>query len=412
MSQYQLYGGAPLCGRVTVGGSKNAALPILFAALSVSGISTIGNLPAIADVRVALSLLAELGAILTYEDAHTVRLDTRAVAFGVHDTALTAALRASTYLLGAELARFGESRLYDFGGCAFCPRPIDLHLYAIRAFGGVVEGDRIVLPNPSAAHVVFPIPSVGATVNALILAAHVPEISVLENVALEPHVMALVAYLRAAGAEITLSGHTMRVRGGCLHGVSFDVSPDMIEAGTYLLAGALTRGRVEVEGVVPSHLYALTDVLLRMGATVLVEEARITVAVEQPLLPVAVTAAPYPAFATDLAPLMGALLCTVGGGSVTDGVFPDRIGYTRAFEAMGARLFLDGARVCFLSPPIHGASVAVADLRGGAAVVLAALYVRDVTRLSRCEILNRGYEAFFDTLRSLGAAVQPLADGS
>ncbi len=409
MSQYQLFGGTPLHGAVAVGGSKNAALPILFAALSVSGVSTIENLPAIADVRIALSLLCELGVEITYEDAHTVRLDTRAAQLRAHCGKLTAALRASTYLLGAELSCFGESRLYDFGGCAFCPRPIDLHLYAIRAFGGCVTDEGVTLHEPHAAHIRFPLPSVGATVNALIIASHIPETTLLENVALEPHVMALVAFLSRAGADISLYGASMRVRGGKLRGVRFRVIPDMIEAGTYLLAGAVTRGRVRVNDVIPEHLCALMRALSDMGADVRSGEDYVSVSAEASLAPTSVLAAPYPAFPTDLAPIMGALLCTVGG-SVTDTVFPERIGYTRAFLKMGAKLTFGGGRVDFFSPPTHGAPIVATDLRGGAAITLCALAVPDRSTVLEAQLLDRGYESFFEHLYDLGADVKQIQE--
>lgn len=409
MSQYQLFGGTPLYGAVAVGGSKNAALPILFAALSVPGVSIIENLPAIADVRMALSLLCELGVEITYEDAHTVRLDTRSAQLMPHCGKLTAALRASTYLLGAELSRFSESRLYDFGGCAFCPRPIDLHLYAIRAFGGCVTDDRVALYRPRAAHIRFPLPSVGATVNALIIASHIPEVTVLENVALEPHVMALVAFLSRAGADISLCGTSMRVRGGRLRGVRFRIIPDMIEAGTYLLAGAITRGRVRVNDVIVDHMASLSRALLQMGADVRVGENYISASAEGGLCPTSVVAAPYPAFPTDLAPIMGALLCTVGG-CVTDTVFPERIGYTRALLDMGAQLTCEGGRVDFLSPPTHGASLVASDLRGTAAITLCALAVADRSTLSGAQLLDRGYESFFERLHDLGADVRCIQE--
>ena len=408
MRQYQLIGGTPLCGRVAIGGSKNAALPILFAALSISGVSVLDNLPAIADVRVAIALMEELGVRVTYEGEHTVRLDTRDAVLMPHSADATAALRASTYLLGAELSRLGESRLYDFGGCAFCPRPINLHLDAIRAFGGRIEDTRVMLCEPHAARISFPIPSVGATVNALIIASHIPETSVLENIALEPHVMALISYLRLAGAEISLVGTTARVCGGKLHGVRYAIIPDMIEAGTYLIAAAITHGRVQTCGVIPSHLQALTDALLRMGVEVSVGEENITASASRALSPIEVVAAPYPAFATDLAPLMGALLSALGGGAITDTVFPERTGYSRAFVAMGARLTCHSGRIDFLEAPTHGTSLVATDLRGGAAIALLALALGDVSTFCGAEILHRGYESFFDRLIELGADIRAI----
>ena len=396
-------GGHPLYGTVTVGGSKNAALPILFATLFLRGRTTVSRLPDLLDVRVALALLSELGAVVTYHDAHTVTVDTTDVRYFAHDEKLTRALRASTYLLGAELCRFGRSHLYDFGGCAFCDRPIDLHLLAIRAFGGEIDGREVALSHPHPASIRFPIPSVGATVNALYLASSIDGESILENVALEPHVLALVALLRSAGAQITLSGNSMRVRGGSLHGASVEIIPDMIEAGTYLFAGLITGGAVTVEGVDLSHLDATLYALSSMGAEIVRGDGLVRALATRPLVPIDVSATPYPGFPTDLAPPLGALLASLGGGSITDTVFPRRTGYVEQLARLGVDYRIDGDTVRFLRPPTQGGEMCVKDLRGGAAELLLALSTPCPTVLFGCELLHRGYEHFFSTLSSLGA---------
>ena len=340
---------------------------------------------------------------VTYHDAHTVTVDTADVCCLPHDETLTRALRASTYLLGAELCRFGISRLYDFGGCAFCDRPIDLHLLAIRAFGGEIDGREVTLRHPHPAHVRFPIPSVGATVNALYLASSIDGESTLENIALEPHVLALVALLRSAGAEITLLGNNMRVRGGTLHGTSVEIIPDMIEAGTYLFAGLITGGAVTVEGVDLSHLDATLDALSAMGATITRGDRFVRALATRPLVPIDISATPYPGFPTDLAPPLGALLASLGGGSITDTVFPRRTGYAEELSHLGVTYRTEGDTVRFLSPPTKGGELHMHDLRGGAAELLLALATSHPTVLFGTELLDRGYEHLLSTLSHLGA---------
>lgn len=406
MEALTVKGGVPLNGTVPVGGSKNAALPLLFATMLTCGVSTLTHVPDIADVHVTLAILAAYGAQIERTATDTYRIDTTHLSYITPPAELVDRIRASTYLLGVSLARFGRAVLQPFGGCAFSERPIDMHLGAIRTLGGHIEEGEITAPDLHAGHVVFPKISVGATVNALFLAVAADGITLLENVAVEPHIGALIAYLTAAGADITAADGRITVRGGYpLHGAHATVIPDMIEAGTYLLCGPMTGGCVRVCGIDPAHLTPLVALLRDAGCRV--EESSDSLAAWAPskLSFMSVTAAPYPAFPTDLQPPMSALMAAHSGGEILDTVFPERYGYRSALAPFGVRSELHAPLLRLYPSEIVSGMSAAPDLRGGAAALLCALRAEGESTVERASLLLRGYERLTDKLSLLGARV-------
>ncbi len=410
MEKMIVSGGRPLCGRVCVSGSKNAALPLIFATVLTDSVCKIENVPVIRDVEISLSLLSAMGADVRREGA-TVEICTRDMRPILPPPHLVRSLRASTYLMGAMLGRFGRAYLQDFGGCNFSPRPIDMHLYAAECLGADREGELLLAPMGLRGAVIpFDKVSVGATVNALLMASCAKGKTVIENAAREPHVENLIALLRSMGARISSLGSALVVEGGNLRGGRIAVCGDMIEGGTYLLAGLCTGGAVTVEGCDAAHLSSFLAVLSEGGAQVKRSEKGITVSGKL-TAPLVVKTAPYPQFPTDLQPqtaVSSALFC---GGAVTEGIFPGRFGYLRALEAMGLSYMKSGAMAYIFPSRLHSASVAMEDLRGGAAILLAALSVRGKSEVEGVGCILRGYENIVEKFSRLGADLRIVSEG-
>ena len=359
----------------------------------------------------ALSLLRDYGAVISRPERHTLEIDTTHLDDATPNPESIRKIRASTYLIGACLGRFGRAELPTFGGCAFCERPIDLHLMAAKAFGAQIEGNEIKCKQLLANRVTFPIVSVGATVNSLLLASQIPKVSVLENVAIEPHILSLITFLRIAGASIRIvpaKRPTFLVRGARLRGVTMTMIPDMIEAGTYLLSALISGGRVTVRDIDPAHLRAFFTVMREAGADLTLTENAATLSRTSPMRSVSVTCAPYPAIATDLSPLLAASLARHGTGSLSDTVFPNRRSFLAPYRALGASITETGdGTFLFTSPDtVRERVLAVPDLRCGAGMILYALSLSTPIEIvdERGWIL-RGYEDFTLKLNALGANV-------
>ncbi len=302
MEKLIVSGGQPLSGTVRVSGSKNAALPLIFATVLTDSVCRIENLPAIRDVEMSLSLLEALGARVCRVGTAAVEICARDVRPILPPPALVKELRASTYLMGAMLGRFGRAYVQNFGGCNFSPRPIDMHIYAAECLGANREGDALVAPMGLRGTVIpFDKVSVGATVNALLMATCASGKTVIENAAREPHVENLIAFLRSMGARISSLGKSLVVEGCNLHGGRISVIGDMIEGGTYLLAGLCTGGAVTVEGCLAEHLRCFLSILSDCGASVRCTAKGIFVSGELKK-PLVLKTAPYPDFPTDLQP--------------------------------------------------------------------------------------------------------------
>ena len=404
MEKIVINGGKPLFGRVAVSGSKNAALPLIYAALALRGVSYINNLPDIEDVRVSLRILEGFG-VKIKKSPGAVTVDSRDAEYRPPSEELVSELRASSYLLGACLAAFGRARVQSFGGCNFDKRPIDMHLSAISALGAEIDGEDIKADALVGADIKFHKISVGATVNALIMAAAARGETNIYNPAIEPHIRALAGFLRGAGAAIDIYPGRIRVVGGLRSGSRATVIPDMIEAGTYLAAGLATGGEVTVFGVEPTHLVAFTDAIGRAGARVRISSNSITASAEA-LGRIGITTAPHPGFATDLQPQMAALMAARSGGEITEGVWQSRFGYLSEFQKFGVCSSLCGATAKIEGGAIFPATAVAGDLRAGAAEVILALCAPGESIIENARHIRRGYMNMADKLRALGARIE------
>lgn len=405
MKKMIVRGGVPLFGSVTVSGSKNAALPILFAALSTDGVSVIDDLPDIGDVKVAINILEQFGVAVERRGGRLL-LDTRRLTYRIPPAALVKRIRASTYLLGASLARFGRFPLMDFGGCNFSDRPIDLHISSAIALGASYSDGILCTRGLRGTEIELKKPSVGATVNTLIMAASAEGVTRIKGFAKEPHVSLLISFLRSAGADVLIEEDVLTVKGTHLHGGRVTVIGDMIEAGTYLTAGLITGGEVQVVGVAPESLLPYLSLLEGMGAVTSVKENGISVRADGRLDYARITASPYPGFPTDLQPIVAPLFAMNSGGIIEDTVFPDRFGYLDVLSAFG----LDFERIVggtVIKPSnLHPASVSSPCLRGGAACMLLSLAALGTSEINCAELILRGYERPTEKLSNLGANIE------
>lgn len=405
----------PLRGSVPIGGSKNAALPILAATLLCEEPCIIGNLPLIRDVERMLTILIHMGCTVQRLDRATCRIDPRGACPSASPDKLTEELRASSYLLGAGLGRFGEGRIGRIGGCDFGGRPIDQHIKAFAALGASVclseEEVSVRAPALTGATVDFDTVSVGATVNAMLAAVRAKGETVLFHAASEPHILDLARFLNRCGADIRGAGTgVIRIRGvSCLKGCSYGIVPDMIEAGTYLLAAAATRGAVTARGIPPEQLRPLTEKLKQMGADVDCEENAVTVFAASTLRAVSLTTRPYPGFPTDLQPQMVAALTVAEGvGTVRETVWQKRFRYVEELCKMGATVRVFDNRATVVGGSLTGATVNVPDLRAGAALLIAACAAEGESVLENAEPITRGYEDLLYKMEGLGASVTAL----
>ncbi len=403
-------GGTPLSGEVRVSPAKNAVLPILAASLLTPEPVELVEVPRLRDIEVMLELLAHLGTRYAWE-GRRLYLETPEILRTDAPYELVAKMRASFIVLGALLARAGEGSVSLPGGCAFGPRPVDQHVKALRKIGARVEEEggrfRAERVRPFRGRVVFDVPTVGGTEQVLLAAALGEAEVTLVNAAQEPEIADLAAFLARMGVGIEGAGTSrIRVRGARrLSGVhDYRVIPDRIEAGTYLLAAAATRGRVRLVGVEAGHLDALLDKLVEAGHRVWVEGDRIEFQATPEPRPFNLEAREYPGFPTDLQPIAGAYLATVPGTSlVSDRVYPERFTHAAELARMGAELALKERTLAITGRPLFGAEVRALDIRAGGALVVAALAAGGETRIEGTEHLERGYEDLEAKLRGLGA---------
>lgn len=418
MNRVIVEGGRRLSGEVRIGGSKNAALPLLFGGILTGECCVFSNLPRVSDVLRTLEILRFLGARICFFENRDVSVDYSGVRPLLPPVALTGSIRGSTYLLGAMLGRFGKARLGGAGGCDFGMRPIDQHLMGFARMGAVIsEGEELLLLSKNGlkgAQITLAMPSVGATANLLLAAATADGETVIHNAAAEPHVVALAEFLIAAGAQITGIGtQTVRVFGvPRLHGVSHRIIPDMIEAGTYLCAGVACRGPVRVCDVCPTHLGALLEAFTRMGAEVECDADSVCACAPNGYRNTVVETAPYPGFPTDLHPQMTALFAnaaqTFGVGEVYERIWASRFRYVEGLRALGACIHLEGERATVLPAMMHRGSVYSPDLRGGAALLLACLGIEGECEITNAATIARGYEHLADKLRGIGARIRVI----
>lgn len=406
-------GGRRLEGRVTASGAKNAALPILASTLLGAGECVISNVPAVRDVGTMLELLKVLGVSVTRE-AGRVTVDSTAVRSVEAPYDLVKTMRAGVLVLGPLLARCGEAAVSLPGGCAIGPRPVDWHVDGLRRLGAAVSLEhgciRARTAGLTGAPVAFRMPTVTGTENVMMAACLARGTTVLTNAACEPEVVDLADFLIARGAKIDGAGSARVVIEGvpALRGAAHEVIPDRVETGTYLCAGAMTGGRVEVDRCRPGHLEAALSALRGAGAEVTAAARSVTVAAPRRLRAVDVATAPYPGFPTDLQAPMMALLCLAEGTSViTESVFEGRWLHVPELRRLGAAVTVDGARAVVKGcDGLSGAPVMASDLRAGAGLLLAGLAASGETALARIYHMERGYERIEEKLRGLGAVIR------
>ncbi len=416
MDKYVINGGKPLFGQVEISGAKNAAVAIIPAALIVEGVCRIENIPQISDADMLLTILSKMGAKVRTINKTTVEIDCTSVRKDGAPYELMRKIRASYYLIGAMLGRFGCAKTTMPGGCNFGVRPIDQHIKGMRALGAQVDvrGGFVYASTQdgrlAGAKIYLDKVSVGATMNIMIAAARAVGKTTIENAAREPHIVDLANFLNSMGADIRGAGtDTIKIYGvDSLHGGSYTIIPDQIEAGTYMAAVAGTGGEVRINNVIPKHLDCISAKLREMGVTVDEFSDYVVVKRSGPLLRSNVKTQPYPGFPTDMQPQISAVLCLAEGTSViTEGVWDNRYKYVSELKKMGAEVHVDGQTAVIEGvASLSGAPVVACDLRAGAAVVIAGLCAKGETIVEDVVYIERGYEDFVGKLQRLGADIQ------
>ena len=421
MARYVINGGNRLEGKVTISGAKNAAVAILPAALLVKGKCRVENVPDISDVRILLRILADLGAVIEYEEPSTIILDCTEIRSTRPNPELVRKLRASYYLMGALLSRFHEANVALPGGCNFAARPIDQHIKGFAALGADVDEteDYVNLKEGpyglGGARISLDVVSVGATVNIILAACLLPGKTVIENAAKEPHIVDLANFLNTMGTRISGAGtDTVKITGvEALKGGSYAIIPDQIEAGTYLAAVAATGGNVIVQNVIPKHMECITSKLGEMGVRFIEFDDAIQVMSDGKLRRTTVKTRPYPGFPTDMQSQICVCMSIAEGSSrLTESVYETRFfGYCTELASMGADILISGKTATITGrEKLSGAVVRAHDLRAGAALVIAGLVAEGTTEIENISFIERGYERIVEKMQALGADIRRMED--
>ena len=422
MEQYVINGGKSLAGEVTISGAKNAALGILAGAIMCDDFVTIENLPDVSDINVLLEAIASIGAVVDRVDKHTVRINGATIHSETVDNDYIQKIRASYYLLGALLAKKKCATVAMPGGCDIGARPIDQHLKGFRALGATVETENGFICAKAtqlrASHIFLDVVSVGATINIMLAATMAEGQTIIENVAKEPHIVDVANFLNSLGANIKGAGtDVIRIRGvQKLHGNTYSIIPDQIEAGTFMCVAAATRGDVLLKNVIPKHLEAITAKLVEIGVEVNEYDDSVRVCCNKRLHSTTVKTRVYPGFPTDMQPQMAALLMFAEGTSyINENIFENRFKYVGELRKMGAGIKVEGASVAVIEGTTKATSATMdaPDLRAGAALTIAALATEGRSVIRDIEYIERGYEDFDEKLRLLGAQIvkQPVPAG-
>lgn len=412
-----IHGGHPLFGEIEISGAKNAAVAIIPAALLVDGCCRIENIPQISDVTVVLEILQELGAEVRTVNRNTFEIDCSHIrSYRVPDE-LCRRMRASYYLIGALLGRFGDAEVSMPGGCDLGVRPIDLHIKSFKALGAEVDvqGGFVYTRAPkgrlTGSTIYMDQVSVGATINAILASVLADGLTVIENAAKEPHIVDVANFLNSMGANIMGAGtDVIKIHGvPSLHGGTYSIIPDQIEAGTYMAAVAAAGGRVAIRNIIPKHMDCITAKLVEMGIQIDEQGDSIIVTRTGDIHRTNIKTMPYPGFPTDMQPQMAACLCLANGGTsiINEGIWENRYRYVDEFKRMGAEIQVDG-KVAVVEGMGHltGAPLRACDLRAGAAMVIAGLAASGTTEISCIHYIERGYENLVGKLRGVGADIQ------
>ena len=418
MEQYIIKGGNPLVGEVEIGGAKNAALAILAAAIMTDETVLIDNLPDVNDINVLLEAIQGIGAMVQRVDRHTVKINGSAITDFNIEYDYIKKIRASYYLLGAMLGKYKRAEVALPGGCNIGSRPIDQHLKGFRALGADVdiEHGKIVAEaeHLRGTHLYFDVVSVGATINVMMAAAMADGLTIMENVAKEPHVVDVANFLNSMGANIRGAGtDVIKIRGvKSLHKTEYSIIPDHIEAGTFMFAAAATKGDVTVLNVIPKHLDATISKLVDIGCEVEEFDDAVRVVAKNRLRSTQVKTLPYPGYPTDMQPQIGVVLALAQGTStITESIFENRFKYLDELARMGAVIKVEGNSATIEGvEKFSGARVSAPDLRAGAALCIAGLATDGITIVDDIVYIQRGYERFEEKLRGLGGIIEKVSD--
>lgn len=421
MAKYEIIGGTPLEGSVTISGAKNAAVAILPAALLVEGVCRVENVPDISDVRILLEILRDMGVQIQEEGPGVLRLDATHITNRCPNPELVRKMRASYYLMGALLSRFHQADVALPGGCNFASRPIDQHVKGFAALGADVEetDDYVYLrEGPDGLRgnrITLDVVSVGATINIIMAACLLPGQTIIYNAAREPHIVDLANFLNTMGARISGAGTEVvkiwgvdRLRGG-----SYAIIPDQIEAGTYLAAVAAVGGNVLVQNVIPKHMDCITSKLQEMGVSIINYDDAIRIRSTGKLHHTTVKTRPYPGFPTDMqAQICVCMTLASGISRLTENVYETRFfGYCTELQSMGANILITGKTATVTgTKQLTGATVCAHDLRAGAALIIAGLAAQGTTVVENIHFVERGYERLVEKLTALGANIRRIDD--
>ena len=418
MEQYAIKGGNPLVGEVEIGGAKNAALAILAASIMTDETVIIENLPDVRDTNVLMQAMESVGATIQKIDRHSIKVNGSTIHDVVIEDDFIKKIRASYYLLGALLGKYKRAEVALPGGCNIGSRPIDQHIKGFKALGAevkiahgliVAQADKLV-----GNHIYLDVVSVGATINIMMAATLAEGQTIIENAAKEPHVVDLANFLNSMGAHIKGAGtDVIRIKGvEKLHKTEYSVIPDQIEAGTFMVAAAATKGDITVKNVIPKHLESISAKLQEIGCEIEESDDAVRVVSSKPLSYTQVKTLPYPGFPTDMQPQITMTLGLSNGNSiVTESIFENRFKYVDELARMGASIKVEGNSAIITGVPKYtGAHISAPDLRAGAALVIAGLAADGFTVVDDIFYIERGYEDFDKKLRSLGGLIEKVSE--
>ena len=415
-NQYIIKGGTPLRGEVTIGGAKNAALGILAAAIMTDETVVIDNLPDVRDINVLLTAIEGIGATVERINSHSVKINGSTIGDVTIDYDSIRKIRASYYLLGALLGKYHKAQVALPGGCDIGSRPIEQHLKGFRALGATVNIEYGMIntyaDNLVGNHIFFDVVSVGATINIMLASCMAQGRTVIENAAKEPHIVDVANFLNSMGADIRGAGtDKIRIHGvEKLHSSEYSIIPDQIEAGTFMVAAAATRGDILIKNVIPKHLEAISVKLIEIGATVEEFDDAVRVSASGRLGHTQIKTLPYPGFPTDMQPQIATLLAlSEGTSTVTESIFENRFKYVDELSRMGASIKVEG-NIAIIEgvESFTGAAISAPDLRAGAALVVAGLAAEGYTTVDSIKYIERGYENFEGKMSSLGASMEKI----
>ncbi|MBQ1283863.1 MAG: UDP-N-acetylglucosamine 1-carboxyvinyltransferase [Acutalibacteraceae bacterium] len=418
MDKLVINGKKRLNGEITISGAKNAAVAIIPAAILSDGICRIENLPDISDVNELITILGELGAGVRRIDDATIEIDSSTISSYVVPAEKSKRLRASSYLMGAMLGRFSKASVAPPGGCDFGTRPIDQHIKGFELLGSTVDIENgmvnIIADKLMGNQVYLDVVSVGATVNIMLAAVKAKGLTVIENAAKEPHIVDLANFLLSMGADIRGAGtDTIKIRGvSHLHGTTYSIIPDQIEAGTYMAAVVAASGDVIIKNVIPKHLESITAKLIEMGATIDDLDDALRVRSNGKIRRCNIKTMPHPGFPTDMQPQIATVLSVADGKSViTESIWDNRFRYAEQLEKLGAYIEAEGkVATIYGVEGLRGNTVKATDLRAGAAMVIAGLIAEGQTVIEDIHHIQRGYEKIVEKLSSVGADIQIISD--